>query len=156
MTNLLASAESIAHTGKLFAPASDARVAMIDPGDVAAVAAAALVDRGHAGRTYVVTGPEALTYDDIALSQATDCTIEFVDVPDEGARDGMLQAGMPEFVVDFLVRLFGALRAGAQAVPTDTVRAVTGGEPRGIAPFAREHWAMFGMAVARRKPEEET
>ncbi len=44
----------------------------------------------------------------------------------------------------FLVRLFGALRAGAHAVTTDTVRAVTGSEPRGIAEFARDHAGAFG------------
>jgi uncharacterized protein YbjT (DUF2867 family) len=151
MTNLLASAEAIALTGKLFAPAGGARVAMIDPRDVAAVAAVALTEDGHDGQTYVLTGPEALGYHEVAaaLSDTTGRRIEFVDVPEDAARQGMLEAGVPEFVADFLVRLFGALRAGAHAVPTDTVRAVTGGEPRSIADFARDHAGAFGgMAVA--------
>jgi uncharacterized protein YbjT (DUF2867 family) len=151
MTNLLASAEAIALTGKLFAPAGGARVAMIDPRDVAAVAAVALTEDGHDGQTYVLTGPEALGYHEVAatLSDTTGRRIEFVDVPDEAARQGMLEAGTPEFVADFLVRLFGALRAGAHALATDTVRAVTGSEPRSLAQFARDHAGAFGgMAVA--------
>ena len=146
MTNLLASAEAIAQTGKLFAAAAGARVAMIDPRDVAAVAAAALTEAGHDGRTYVLTGPEALTYDEIAtaLSAVGERTVEFVHVPDEVMREGVLQGGTPEFIADFLVGLFGALRAGAHAVPTDTVRAITGRRPHTIAEFARDHAVAFG------------
>ena len=151
MTNLLASADAIAHTGKLFAPAGGARIAMIDPRDVAAVAAVVLTEDGHDGQVHVLTGPEALGYDEVAaaLSDATGRPIEFVDFPEKAARQGMLEAGVPEFVADFLVRLFGALRAGAHALPTDTVREMTGGNPRELKDFARERADAFGgMAVA--------
>ena len=57
MTNVLASAEAMKHTGKLFAPADGARIAIIEPRDVGAVAAAVLTEDGHEGRTYVLTGP---------------------------------------------------------------------------------------------------
>jgi hypothetical protein len=39
--------------------------------------------------------------------------------------------------------MFRAQRAGAHATPTDTVRAVTGREPRSVADFARDHAAAF-------------
>ena len=44
-------------------PRATARIAMIDPRDVGAAAAAVLTTAGHDGRTYVLTGPEAITYD---------------------------------------------------------------------------------------------
>jgi uncharacterized protein YbjT (DUF2867 family) len=146
LSNLFASTEMIAQTDKLFVPAGDARVAMIDPGDVAAVAVASLTEDGHEGHTYVLSGPEALSYSDVAaaLSEATGRGVEYVSVTDEEARQGMRQAGIPDFVAEFLVALLGALRAGAQAVPTDTVRAVTGREPRGVAEFVHEHAGAFG------------
>jgi uncharacterized protein YbjT (DUF2867 family) len=152
MTNLLASAGAIAGTGMLFAPAGGARVAMIDPRDVASVAAVALSENGHDGDVYTLSGPAALSYDEVAaaLSEATGRAIRFVAVDDEAARRGMLEAGLPGFVTDFLIGLFGALRAGAHAAPTGTVRAVTGREPRSIGEFAREHAGAFGgVAVAR-------
>ncbi len=152
ISNLLAFAEAIAHTGMLFAPAGDAQVAMVDPRDVAAAAAVVLTEDGHDGQAYTLTGPAALSYQDIAaaLSDAAGRAIAFVDVDDEAARRGMLEAGMPGFVADFLIGLFGALRAGAHARPTDTVRALTGSEPRSVAAFARDHAAAFGsVAVAR-------
>ena len=59
-------ADAVQHTGKLFAPAGDARIAYVDPRDVAAAAAATLTGRGARGSTYTVTGPEAITYEQIA------------------------------------------------------------------------------------------
>ena len=60
MTNLLAGADQVRHQGVLVAPAGEARVSMIDPADVAAVAAAALTDDGDESSVLTLTGPESL------------------------------------------------------------------------------------------------
>ena len=145
MSNLLGAAEGIRREAGLFAPAGGARISMIEPGDVAAVAAVSLTTGGHEGRTYVLTGPEAITYERVAeeLSAATSRRIEFVPVPDEAARQGLIEAGTPEFVGDQLVKLFGLLRQGAYEPTTDTVRALTGREPRNFARFAHDHAGVF-------------
>ena len=146
MSNLLGSAESIRQTGKLFAPADVAKIAMIDPRDVATVAAVVLTtDIGHEGQTYELTGPEAITYEHIAedLSAAMGRPIEFVDMPDEAARAGFVEAGMPAWLVEHLIRVFGIIRQGALEQTTDTVRALTRREPRTFAVFAREHAGLF-------------
>ena len=80
MSNLLAVAEPVREQHILPAPAGDGRIAMIDPFDVGAVAAAVLTGSGHEGRTYELTGPEAVTYRDVAreLSRATGTHIEYV------------------------------------------------------------------------------
>src|SRR5581483_9462890 len=87
MTNLFLSAQAVRATGKLLAPAGAARISMIDPRDVGAVGAAVLAGEGHDGAAYLLSGPAAITYADVAaaLSEATGRTIEFVDVPDEAA-----------------------------------------------------------------------
>lgn len=148
MSTMLAAAEAVRHSGRLLAPAGRARIAMIHPADVAAAVAVALTEDGHEGSRYVLSGPRAITYEEIAghLSQATGRTIEFVDVPEDAARQGMLESGMPPAVADFLVRLFRALRQGLDEKTNDTVRAITGAEPRGFGEFAREHAALFGAA----------
>jgi uncharacterized protein YbjT (DUF2867 family) len=145
MTNLLMSADQIREHGRLFAPAAEGKIAMIDPRDVAAVAAVALTTAGHAGRTYVLTGPEALTYSQIAahLSAATGRPIEFVDVPDAALRQGLVAAGMPDWLVEHLLALFGIIRQDALAETTDTVHALTGRSPRTFAEFARDHAGLF-------------
>jgi uncharacterized protein YbjT (DUF2867 family) len=113
--------------GKLFAPGGDARIAMIDPRDVGAAAAALLLGRGNERRTIVVTGPAALTFAVAARAFGG----EYVDVPDEAAP--------PQFVP-----LFRELRAGAAAVVTDTVERLTGTPPRSVAEFAHDTGAVVG------------
>lgn len=145
MTNLLASAPMIAATGSLIAPAAGAKVAMIDPRDTGAVAAVALTAGAYDGTTLEPTGPEAITYEQIAehLSAATGRTIPFVAVPDEASHAALLEAGMPGWLVAHLDHLFPLLRQGEMAEPTDVVRLVTGREPRSFAAWANDHAAAF-------------
>lgn len=146
MSNLLASAEQIRRDARLYAPADQSRIAMIDPRDVGAVAAGVLTGRGHEGQTYVLTGPEAITFGDIAsqLSATTGRRVEFVDVPDEAARAGMVAAGMPDWFAESLVTVFVMLRQGAAEQKTDTVERLTGRQPRSFAEFAGDHIRLFG------------
>lgn len=146
MTNLLAAAGSVRHAGSVFAPAAGARVSMVDPADVAAAAAGALAaDEGVEG-VHVVTGPEAVSWDDIArhLSAATGRPVAFVDVPDEAAREAMVGDGLPPFVADFLIETFRVFRAGGAAEVTSAVQDLAGRPPRGLADFLRAHAAVFG------------
>ena len=145
MSNLLGSTEAIKHSGKLFAPAVGARIAMINPLDVGAAAAVALIEDGHEGRAYTLTGPKAITYDEIAghLSMVIGQKIEFVGVSDEAARRSFLESGMPDWLAEQLVAMFGILRQGAAAQISDQVRALTGREPRSFAKFARDHAGLF-------------
>ena len=145
MGNLLASAEQIRTTGMLFAPAEGAKVAMIDPRDVASAAAALLAAEGRPNEVLTLTGPEAVAFDEVAeaLSSVTEGKITFVAVPDEAARNNMVGSGMPPWLADPLVTLFGFLRQGAQAVPTDEFRALTGREPRSVTAFIGGHASFF-------------
>jgi uncharacterized protein YbjT (DUF2867 family) len=143
MSNLLAAADRARRDGRLFAPAGSARIGMVDPRDVAAAAAVALTADGHEGRTYELTGPEAMTYARVAeeLSTTLGRPVEYVDVPDAVALDAMVGNGIPPWFAEQLVRVFGQLRAGAADRVTDAVRALTGREPRTLARFLRDHVA---------------
>jgi uncharacterized protein YbjT (DUF2867 family) len=148
MTNLLMHADAVRHTGRLMAPAGAAEIAFVDPRDVAASAAAVLAEAGHAGSAYVLTGPEAITFERIAreLSAATGRPIAYDNVPEPAAREGMLAAGLPEPVADGILAVFAVQRTGAMARTNDTVLALTGREPRTFARFAHEHAGRFGAA----------
>jgi uncharacterized protein YbjT (DUF2867 family) len=154
MSNLLAAASRVAAEGRLYAPAGEAQIAMIDPRDVGAVAAAVLSNAGHEGQTYLLTGPRAITYAQVAagLSAATASTVEFVDVPGDAARQAMIGDGVPGFVADQIVRMFGMLRQGVAAQVSSDVETVTGSAPRDFASFARDHACLFAPtpATARR------
>ena len=145
MTNVLAGAEQVALEGRLYAPAGDARIAMIDPRDVGAAAAAVLTTAGHRRRTYVLTGPRAITYAQIAadLSAATGRDVEFIDLPDDDARRGMVQGGMPGAIAQQVVNVFAMLRQGVAERVTDGVESLTGRPPRDFASFANDHAFLF-------------
>jgi uncharacterized protein YbjT (DUF2867 family) len=150
MSNLIAGAEQVAREGRLYAPAGRARIAMVDPRDVGAAAAAVLTTAGHDGRTYVLTGPEAITYSQVAaeLSAATGREVEFIDLPDEAAKQGMLAAGIHDPVAEQFVNVFAMLRKGVGEKVTTTVESLTGARPRDFAAFARDHAPLFApMAV---------
>jgi uncharacterized protein YbjT (DUF2867 family) len=152
MSNLYAAADRVAGEGRLFAPAGEARIAMIDPRDVGAAAAVVLTTAGHDGQTYVLTGPQAITYAHVGteLSAAIGRQVEFVDVPDEGARQGMIEAGLPEFVAEQVVKVFQMLREGVAERVTDTVEALTGSPSRSFSVFARDHARVFEPAAVGR------
>jgi uncharacterized protein YbjT (DUF2867 family) len=145
MTNLLGSVEGIRQAGTLFAPAYGARVAMIDPRDIAAAASVALTEDGLDEESYILTGPEAITFEQVAaeLSDVAGRMIGFVDVPDEAALQALVGDGIPEFVVGQIVAVFGFLRRGDQNRTTDAVRLLTGCEPRSFARFAHDHAGLF-------------
>jgi uncharacterized protein YbjT (DUF2867 family) len=145
MSNLLASTRQIAGGGMLAAPAGSARIGMVDPRDVGACAAAVLTEQGHDGRMYVLTGPRAITFADVAgeISRIGGSAVAYVDLPDEVALGGLVATGLPEPVASAVVSVFGALRAGAGEQVTDTVRALTGCPPADVADFLHRHAHLF-------------
>jgi uncharacterized protein YbjT (DUF2867 family) len=145
MSNVLAGAPGVRQAGAFFAPAAGAKVAMIDPRDIADVAALVLSTGGHDGRAYELTGPEAVTFDEVAagISAAVGRQIRFVPVPDGDAVAQLVASGAPEWFATNVVRQFGLLRQGSQDQLLDTVRALTGREPRTLGEFIRDHAAAF-------------
>ena len=145
MQNLLRSAAVIAAQGVLVAAMQTGKIAMVDARDVAAVAVAALTSDGHVGKTYTITGPEALSFQEIAqkLAAATDRRVSYQDVPLASVRQELVAAGLPAWLVEVRMEFATALRDGYAATVTDTVQAVTGQPARTFDTFVREHAALF-------------
>ncbi len=145
MSNLFAATEHVREQGMLFATAGDAAITMVHPADVAAVAAVALTTDGHDGATYLVTGPEAISYTVVAadLSVATGRPVGYAAIPPEAAREALLAGGLPDFVVAQLLEVFAALRRGEQSVSTDTVQRLTGRAPQTFATWAATYAEAF-------------
>ena len=145
MQNILRFAPTIRASGEFAGSLGQGKVAMIDVDDIAAVAATALTTAAHAGKAYVLTGPEALSYSDVAerLSRILGRTITYKDVPLEVMRERLLASGMPEWHVDVQVDFSTALSAGHASAVTNTVEAVTGRPARTLEQFIREHVVLF-------------
>jgi uncharacterized protein YbjT (DUF2867 family) len=132
--------------GRTIATAAEAgRVAMIDGRDVAAVAAVALVEDGHAGKTYTLTGPDALTFDDAAriLSQRTGRMIGHCNIASNGIRAALQAAGVPAWFARDMATLQTMLADGYEEHTSDDVRAVTGRPPSTLDQFAADFAAFF-------------
>jgi uncharacterized protein YbjT (DUF2867 family) len=140
-SNALRWAGTIRGKSTVFAAKPDGASAPIDPYDIAAVAYAALVQDGHAGKTYTVQGPEQMTARDqvAAIAEAIGRPLNVVEVPPEQARAGMIGAGLPAEMADAIVELLGR----SEPALTTTVRDVTGREPRTFATWVAEHRAAF-------------
>jgi uncharacterized protein YbjT (DUF2867 family) len=141
---LLAFAPSIATEDRFFAPIGDARVSAVDVRDIAAVAAVALTESGHAGRTYTITGPAAITHAEIAaaLSTALGRQVTFVDAPPE-VFAASLRGVLPPWQVDGLLEDYAHYSRGEAAAVHPTITEVTGGQPRDIGQFARDYAGAF-------------
>jgi len=136
---------NIAAKGAIFLPMEEARIASIDVGDIAEIAAKVLTGSGHEGKTYPLTGPEALTMTEVAakLSAATGKTIRYVNVPPEAARQAQLAAGMPPYLADALFELFAERRNGKEAKIWPDARALLGRRPTSFDEFAGRNAAVF-------------
>ena len=145
MQNLLGSAPTISAQGAFYQPVGDAVASFVDTRDVAAVAARTLTEEGHAGKTYVITGPEALSYHQIAdkLSEAIGKRVAYVNVTPEEFRQGVLGAGLPEWLADALGMLNELLADGKMATVTRVVEEVGKKEPITFDRFARDYAQAF-------------
>jgi uncharacterized protein YbjT (DUF2867 family) len=151
MQGLLGFRESIVAEGRFFAAAGDARISAVDVRDIAAVAAAALTEPGHEGRTYDVTGPEALTHAEMAdhLSEALGRRVEFVDVPPDAMRQALVGAGFDAWQADGLIEDYAHYRRGEASAVAPGVREATGEPPRSFADFARDYAAAFSKVAGQ-------
>ncbi len=141
-------AASLQRDGVVVTSTGTGRVGFVDADDIAEVGVRALVDERSHDTAHVITGPEALGYDDVAaiVSGVTGRTMRHVAVSDEQARARLAQAGLPEGYAALLVGLDAAIRGGAEDRVTDTVLQVTGRAPRGFEAFVRAHAGVFRRA----------
>jgi uncharacterized protein YbjT (DUF2867 family) len=125
-------------SGTFYADAGEARISMADTRDVAAVAALALTEPGYAGAHFDVTGPEALSYTDVAakLTSVLGRRISYVGASDDAVRQALLGAGLTTWFAGALVGLYQDYRrsgtGGYAAQVTETVQRLTGRPARSL------------------------
>ena len=133
-------AETVRTQGAFYSAAEKGKIGHVDVRDIAAVAVKALTEPGHEGKTYSLTGPEALSYDELAgeLSKVLSRRVSHVNLPPADLKQGMLAHGMPEGLVERLLDLDRYYREDRANSTTDDIKRVTGREPRPFAEYARE------------------
>lgn len=124
--------------GALYTAAESGRVALVDARDVATAAVAALTTPSHIGRAYTLTGPQALTFDQVAatVSAVFEAPCPHVRVSADRIREAMLRSGAESWFADDMAQLHTMLAAGYEDVVTDDVRTLTGSAARSVSDFA--------------------
>ena len=140
MQNVMSAKATIAQ-GQLYWDLGEGRVPAIDVRDIADCAASVLTTDDHEGKSYDLTGPEAISFYDMAatLSKELGHEISYVPVPTEAAKESLMSMGYSEWIADG----FGELMAGfamnwAADKTTNNVEKLSGHPARSFAQFARD------------------
>lgn len=127
--------------GVIRGPAGDGRVAAVAQDDIADVAAALLLDPDrHAGRTYDLTGPEALSLDEVAvaITASTGRPVRYHPETVDEAYASRASYGAPDWQVHAWVSTYLAIAAGELATPSDAVERIAGHAPRSLRDLLQE------------------
>lgn len=141
---------SIKNNKAFYMAVGDSKVSIVDVRDIAAVAIKALAenvnDSKHSGKTYTITGPEALSYYQIAeiLSSVFGKNISYVNLSEEDFKRALKEAGVDDwFIYVVLEGLDSYYRKGIAAQVFSTVEEVTGKKPITFAQFVKDYTEAF-------------
>jgi uncharacterized protein YbjT (DUF2867 family) len=137
---------SIKGNNAFYIPLEDAKVSLVDVRDIAAVAVKSLTDEDlHKNKTYLITGPEALSYHQVAeiLSNRIGRKINYVNISDEEARAAMKEIGMSDWLINTVSELSDYFRKGKASEISSAVEEVTGNKPISFSQFANDYVDAF-------------
>ena len=138
MSNALGWSHSIRERSVLRTSTGQGKIAFIHPDDIADVATAALTTRDHDGQSLVITGPEALSYGEMAatIGGAIGKRVRFEEISDQQAYASVVRWAGKGPYADAIVDIWRAVREGRLATVSDGVKNVL---EREAIPFDR--WA---------------
>jgi uncharacterized protein YbjT (DUF2867 family) len=137
---------SIKGNNAFYIPLEDAKVSLVDVRDIASIAVQSLIDEDkHKNKTYLITGPEALSYHQVAeiLSNTTGRKINYVNISDEEARAAMKEIGMNDWLINTVSELSEYFRKGKASEISPAVEEVTGNKPISFSQFANDYIDAF-------------
>jgi uncharacterized protein YbjT (DUF2867 family) len=145
MSNLFAWAPSIKREGLIRSCTGEGRRAFIHSADIAAVVAHALMTRSHLGESLSITGPEALTFAEIAekIGAAIGKTVRFESISDEEAARRFAEHGESADVTEAHSALWRAIREGRLAMVTGEVERILRRKPITLDEWAVENAGAF-------------
>jgi len=149
MQNTLMAAQTVASDGAVYMPMKEGKPGMIDVRDIGDIAAKVLTEVGHEGKTYDLTGPASISFHDVAatLSKILGKQVNYVTVPLEAAREGMINMGLSEWFGDAMSEYSQAFSEGYGDFTTEDFEQVTGKPARSYETFARDFAQVFGGAA---------
>jgi uncharacterized protein YbjT (DUF2867 family) len=145
MQNLLIAAQTVAAEGAIYMALGNARIPMIDARDISEAAARLLSSRGHENKEYTLSGPCAVSVDDVANALSTELkkAVRYVPISVESADQAMQQLGFDAWIRTLLSDYFEAYSTSSAGDATDDFQKIVGRPPRGIEQFAHDFAGAF-------------
>ena len=145
MQNLLASAGTIKEQGKIFLPMGDGKTGMIDTTDVGKVLAKVLSEDGHESMNHEITGPEILSFYEVAaiFRPVLGKQVDYVDVPMDAYKETLGQFLTNQWHLDAVIDLFKGIAEGGIEDKTDTFNELMGETPKSLSQFLAENSFIF-------------
>ncbi len=147
MQNTMMAMQTIADDGVIYWDVGDGKIGMIDVLDIVDVAAAVLTGSGHEGKSYILTGPEAISFYDVAatFSQVLGKNVRYVSVPHEASLKSMVSMGIPEWIARGYGELMEGFSEGFASSTTDHVATLSGHPARSFVQFVRSYAQVFAV-----------
>jgi uncharacterized protein YbjT (DUF2867 family) len=119
------------------------KTSFVDARDIAAVAVRALTEAGHNGKSYTLTGGQAIDRNEVAklIGKAIGAPVEYVAIDDKALRQAL--AGAPEKTLELYSAIYGWVRDGATEAVSPDVEQVLGRKPITFADFARDNASIW-------------
>jgi len=145
MQNTMMAAQTISSDGVIYWDMKDGNLGMIDVRDIADSAFAVLIGEGFEGKEYILTGPEAISFDDVAktFSKVLEKEVKYVNVPGEASLQAMTGMGMPEWIAKGYVELSEGFSENFANNTTKNVEILTGHPARSFEQFASDFAQVF-------------
>jgi ergot alkaloid biosynthesis protein len=133
--------------GAIYSATTDGRVSFIDAEDIAAVAVVALTQPGFASGDFILTGPDCLSYDDVAalISTAAGREIQHRRLSAEDLTEWFIKGGMPGSFAPALAAMDTAISLGAEDRTTQDVFNITGRPPGSFREFAARNASVWNV-----------
>ncbi len=146
MQNTMMAAKTIASDGVIYWDMGDGKLGMIDVRDIVDAAFAVLTGSGHEGKSYILTGPQAISMHEVAstFSKVLGKNVKYVNVPGEAALASMTSMGFPEWIARGYVELSEGFSENFANSATENVATLTGHPARSFEQFARDFAQVFG------------
>ena len=145
MQNFETYAPRIKEAGQIVMPVGSGTVSATDLRDVGEVIRDVLTKPGHENKSYDLTGPELLTFTEIAeqFSRVLGTTVEYIDQPMEEFADLLRTIGLSEWRVDAVCKELEAIGAGVVDHTTDTIEELLGRPPISLEQYISDHIDQF-------------
>lgn len=150
MQNTMMAAQTIQSDGVIYWDTGDGKLGMIDVRDIVDAAYSVLTGSGHEGKSYILTGPEAISMGDVAhtFAQVLGKDVKYINVPHEASLQSMVSMGFPEWIARGYGELMEGFSQGFASQVTDNVKTLTGHPARSFEQFARDYIQVFTAQVS--------